>query len=165
MAVDVLDQMSRCYSVKAGSRRWPIHVFYKVMDMAFINSWIIYKHVCNSSISRRMFIQRVSKELTGDTPNERLQTESNAAVARCAPIPKKRKTCSDKDCRNRTTDIVMQEASDALSKLQTVTLFRPIRSLQCSWSPTALKNNRCLRDLQKTVCGICQTKQCKTCTS
>ena len=31
------------------------------------------------------------------------------------------------------TCIVMQEASDALSKLQTVTLFRPIRSLQCSW--------------------------------
>ena len=32
--------------------------------------------------------------------------------------------------------IVMQEASDALSKLQTVTLFQPIRSLQCSWWPT-----------------------------
>ena len=31
------------------------------------------------------------------------------------------------------TSIVMQEASDALNKLQTVTLFRPIRSLQCSW--------------------------------
>ena len=29
--------------------------------------------------------------------------------------------------------IVMQEASDALSKLQTVTLLRHIRSLQCSW--------------------------------
>ena len=38
---------------------------------------------------------------------------------------------------------LMQEARDALSKLQTVNLFRPIRSLQCSWftywSPTALK--------------------------
>ena len=31
------------------------------------------------------------------------------------------------------TCIVMQEASDALSKLQTVTLFRPIRSLQRSF--------------------------------
>ena len=65
VGVDVLDQMSRCYSVKAGSRHWPIHVFYNVIDMALINSWIIYKHVCNSNISRRMFIQRVSKELTG----------------------------------------------------------------------------------------------------
>ena len=65
VAVDVLDQMSRCYSVKVGSRRWPIHVFYNVIDMALINSWIIYKHVCNSSIRRRIFIQRVSEELTG----------------------------------------------------------------------------------------------------
>ena len=64
VGVDVLDQMSRCYSAKAGSRRWPIHVFYNVINNTLINSWIIYKHVCNSSISRRMFIQRVSEELT-----------------------------------------------------------------------------------------------------
>ena len=56
VGIDVFDQMSRCYSVKAGSRRWSIHVFYNVIDMALINSWIIYKHVCNSSICRRMFI-------------------------------------------------------------------------------------------------------------
>ena len=62
---DVLDQMSRCYSVKAGSRHWPIYVFYDVIGMALTNSWVIYKHVCNSSISRRMFIQRVSEELSG----------------------------------------------------------------------------------------------------
>ena len=38
VGVDVFDQISRCYSVKSGSRRWPIHVFYNVIDMAFINS-------------------------------------------------------------------------------------------------------------------------------
>ena len=86
VGVDVLDQMSRCYSVKAGSRNWPIHMFYNVIDMALINNWIIYNHVCNSSISRRMFIQRVSEELT-----RALQTESNAAAAECAPTLKKAK--------------------------------------------------------------------------
>ena len=30
--VDVIDQMTRKYSVKAASRRWPIHVFYNVID-------------------------------------------------------------------------------------------------------------------------------------
>ena len=82
--------------MKAGSRRWPIHVVYKVIDMALIHSWIIYKHVCHSIISRRIFIKRVSEELTEGTSNKRLQTESNAAVAKCAPTPKKRKTCSGK---------------------------------------------------------------------
>ena len=40
----------------------------------------------------------------------------------------------------------MQEASDALSKLQTATLFRPIRSLQCSWSNTvgpSIRSHKC----------------------
>ena len=80
-------------------------MFYNVIDMALINSWIFCKHFCNSSISRRMFIERVSDELTGGTPNKRLQTESNAAVAECAPTSKKRKTCCGKGCRNRATDI------------------------------------------------------------
>ena len=127
VGVYVLEQMSRCYSVKAGSRRCPIHMFYNVIDMALVNSWTIYKHVCNSSISRRMFIQRVSEELMEGAPNKRLPTESNAAVAECAPTPKKLKTCSGKDCRNRTTDICVI--------------------------------------CKKTVCGKCQTKQCKTRTS
>ena len=44
------------------------------------------------------------------------------------------KLCLEKSCFFKLhvlTCIVMQEASDALSKLQTVTLFRPISSLQC----------------------------------
>ena len=43
--VDVIDQMARKYSVKAGSRRWPIQIWYNVLDSAAINSWILYKHV------------------------------------------------------------------------------------------------------------------------
>ena len=39
---------------------------------------------------------------------------------------------SKKYC-HKVLHVLMQEASDALVKLQTVTLFRPIRSLQCSW--------------------------------
>ena len=65
VGVDVLDQMARLYSVKAGSRRWPVHVFYNVIDMALINSWLIYKEVCKSNIARRKFIQSVCEELTG----------------------------------------------------------------------------------------------------
>ena len=36
--VDVVDQMTRKYSVKAACRRWPVHVFYNVIDLAIINS-------------------------------------------------------------------------------------------------------------------------------
>ena len=66
-----------------------------------------------------MFIQRVSEELTKSTPNKRLQTESNPAVAECASTPKKRKICSGLDCRNRATDICAICKKTVCGKCQT----------------------------------------------
>ncbi|GFX57127.1 DDE_Tnp_1_7 domain-containing protein [Trichonephila clavipes] len=43
--VDIADQMVRKYSVKAGPRRWPVHVFYNIMDLEGISSWILYEKV------------------------------------------------------------------------------------------------------------------------
>ncbi len=54
--VDVLDQMARNYSVNAGSRRWPLQVFYNILDLAAINAWILYKTVMQKDLSRRNFI-------------------------------------------------------------------------------------------------------------
>ena len=65
VGVNVLYQMSRLYSVKAASRRWPVLIFYNVIYMALINSWVIYKSVCKSSISCRAYIQKICEELTG----------------------------------------------------------------------------------------------------
>ena len=67
-------------SLKAASRRWPIHVFYNVIDLALTNSWILFQDICKSGISRRKFIQRVVKELTGTTPGE--NTGKNAVTQR-----------------------------------------------------------------------------------
>ena len=68
--VDVIDQMARKYSVKAVSRRWLIHVFYNVIDLALINSWILFQDICKSGISHQKFIQQMVEELTGTTPGE-----------------------------------------------------------------------------------------------
>ena len=46
VGMDVLDQMSRLYSMKAARRKWPVHIFYDVIDMALINSWVIYTKLC-----------------------------------------------------------------------------------------------------------------------
>ena len=32
--VDITDQMARQYTVKAGARRWPMAVFYNILDLA-----------------------------------------------------------------------------------------------------------------------------------
>ena len=106
--VDVIDQMARKYSVKAGSRRWPVHVFYNVIDLALINSWILFRDVCKSNVSRRRFIQLVGEELTGTNPG--VDIAKNVAAKRSAtetdqPLTKKQKTCATSKCRNRTTDM------------------------------------------------------------
>ena len=65
VGMNVLDQMSRLHSVKAASRKCPVHKFYKVFDIALINSWVIYKAVCKGSTSRRVYIEKVCEEITG----------------------------------------------------------------------------------------------------
>ncbi|KAJ4442327.1 hypothetical protein ANN_03913, partial [Periplaneta americana] len=41
--VDIVDQMARLYAVKYGCRRWPMQVFFNVLDLAAINAWILYR--------------------------------------------------------------------------------------------------------------------------
>ena len=40
--VDMADQMARKYSVKSKSRRWPLQIFFNILDLAGINSWVLY---------------------------------------------------------------------------------------------------------------------------
>lgn len=64
--VDVVDQMARKYSVKASSRRWPVHTFYNILDVCGINAWILYKECTATKISRRDFILKLAEELTAN---------------------------------------------------------------------------------------------------
>ena len=64
--VDVTDQMAKKYSVKYGSRRWPLHVFYNILDLAAINTWILYKESTGSCISRKDFLFQLSEELVSE---------------------------------------------------------------------------------------------------
>ena len=68
--VEVIDQMARKYSVKVESRRWPVHVFYNVIDLALINSWILFRNVCKSNVNRCRFIQLVGKVFTRTNPGD-----------------------------------------------------------------------------------------------
>ena len=61
--VDVCDQMVRLYTSKAQSRRWPMHVFYNILDFAGINAWILYKEVTKESIQRSAFLLSLGEQL------------------------------------------------------------------------------------------------------
>ena len=94
--------MTRLYSVKSASRRWPMVVFYSLLDIAALNAWIIYKMNMKTSISRKDFICKLAEEMMGC-----IETDADCAVSeenqegRITPLLLKRRQCIS--CRNKTS--------------------------------------------------------------
>ena len=61
-----VDKMARKYSVKAGSFRWPLQVFFNILDLVAINARILYKKCTRSKISRKEFIFCLAEKITGE---------------------------------------------------------------------------------------------------
>ena len=61
--------MARNYTVKAASRRWPVQVFYNILDLAAINSWTLYNKTLGRNMPRRDYILELSKELIKSLKN------------------------------------------------------------------------------------------------
>jgi hypothetical protein len=75
--VDMLDAMCRQMSTKAGTRRWPLAVFFNILDMAGINSWIIFKKNTGINISRRNFMRQLTEQLTAYSSGTGKQTQTS----------------------------------------------------------------------------------------
>lgn len=61
--VDVLDQKLRAYTVRTGTQRWPIAVFYNILDIAASNAHVLYEKCTGSNESRRTFQYQLADEL------------------------------------------------------------------------------------------------------
>ncbi|CAI5656458.1 unnamed protein product [Oreochromis niloticus] len=61
--VDVMDQMVREYTVRRGTRCWPVAVFYNMIDMAALNAHVLYQ-ACTGTQERRVdFLVELAREL------------------------------------------------------------------------------------------------------
>ena len=63
--VDVGDQMTRMYSVKAGTRRGPVSVFYNILDLASINVFV----QCKKKTGDLMFKERIYFQIQSRLPS------------------------------------------------------------------------------------------------
>ncbi len=101
--------------VKAPTRRRPVQVFYNMLNLAGINTWVMFKQVHGSSISRRDYIIKLIEDiLTLVSPDHviastvlasppvkrKLLTENQEENS---PSSKKRFKCQVKLCLNRNT--------------------------------------------------------------
>lgn len=76
--VDTVDEMKGSYSVARNSRRWPLTIFFSLLNIATINSQVIYRfnNPAESSISRVQFIKSLAKALCYDQLKNRIQIHS-----------------------------------------------------------------------------------------
>lgn len=108
--VDVVDQMARLYSTKAGSRRWPVQVFYNILDLAAINAAILYREVTGQNIARRDFILQLPVELQQAFKNTNANDDSSDSdtdkEVDISTTTRKRKQCQIRNCKkNKTSEI------------------------------------------------------------
>ncbi|XP_013006050.2 piggyBac transposable element-derived protein 4 isoform X2 [Cavia porcellus] len=61
--VDVVDELCSNYDVTRNTKRWPMIVFYSILNMSGINSFIVYKENNKCKISRRNFLRGLGLEL------------------------------------------------------------------------------------------------------
>ena len=78
--VVVADQMARLHLVEAGTRQWPVAIFYDILDSPGINAFVLYKKQTSDNISRRDFLIKLATELREDYIVER--SSKNATIAR-----------------------------------------------------------------------------------
>lgn len=74
--VDSIDQMARVYSVKRGTRRWPLSMFYSLIDIVAINSYALFKLNMptwnqNKSNARKLYLQELGLQLVKPYVEER----------------------------------------------------------------------------------------------
>jgi len=74
--VDVVDKLKAEYSVARISCRWPLTIYFALMNIAGINSQIIYKANTDTTISRRQFLKSLGQELCKPFMVQRLNSKN-----------------------------------------------------------------------------------------
>lgn len=70
--VDVVDELKGEYSVSRVSCRWPLTIFFSLMNIMVINSQIIYRENTGNVITRRNYLKSLGKELAKEFMIKRL---------------------------------------------------------------------------------------------
>lgn len=94
-AVDTLDQLIATYTCKRKTNRWPIIVFYNILDTSAYNAYVLWREINpewnkNVLYRRRMFLESLGKELINPyiLARKRLpRTEQSAAIVNAVQEP------------------------------------------------------------------------------
>ncbi len=101
VGVDSVDQMSRIYNTRAPTRRWPVSVFYNILNIASINSWILFKIINKSSISRSAYILQLVNKIRDLAESQNNQLVTSPQIKRKTSEAPGHPVTSRKKCQIR----------------------------------------------------------------
>jgi len=94
--VDTADQMLRMYTTKRMTRRWPMAIFYNMVDVSALNGFIVWIALnpdwqAQTKHRRRVFLLQLGRELIGNSNGDPVERP----IMMPSPVlSKKRARCS-----------------------------------------------------------------------
>jgi hypothetical protein len=70
-SIDTVDQLCATYDVSCTSRRWPLTVFYALLNVAGINAQVIFASNIETQMKRRQFLRSLAMDLMKEHRRER----------------------------------------------------------------------------------------------
>ena len=96
VGVDCFHRMTRLCTKRSASRRWPVAVWGNILNIAAINSYVMYKRVTSNRIIRRQFILMLIENLLGKS--EPCLSNSNRQFKQDDEGVRKRRKCHGVCC-------------------------------------------------------------------
>lgn len=148
--VDTFDQMCSSMSCSRKSNRWPMTMFYGILNIAFVNSYVIYAHNVLSKqekpLNRREYMKKLSTELSTPWMRSRLEI----------PTLSRRLRENIENILPQTNQEASQEAEE-----EPPAKVRRYCSL-CTTKKKRMSKMTCTK-CKKTVCGEHKKDVCNNC--
>ena len=96
--VDLSDMLIELYRIDFKSRKWYMHIFFYLLDMTVVNSWLLYRRVKSSHQSGKMMSLLDFKEYiaSGLMSSSTTPKKGRPSISK-EPISRKRKSCHPAD--------------------------------------------------------------------
>lgn len=141
--VDAMDEKCTKYSCSRRTRRWPMAIFYKIVDICSTNSYIMFGSLPENNLTRFQFIESLADELVSSHMHRRfnmptLQRDLKQLIGSILDIPE-------------------NESNETEEKLQT--------RKYCYICPSKLRRKTaylCTK-CQRPICLQCSKKICQNC--
>lgn len=146
--VDTADELCETYSVTRKSRRWPLTIFFSMLNIAGINAQIIYKANTDNSDRRRLFLKKLALEMISCHTSQRM---SNPRIPRAIRSSLKRCAASTSSNAEPEPELVEPQAKLALTRCE-----------ECPRSRDRKTRFRC-HSCNKRVCLEHANTVCMTC--